>query len=53
VHRLDGGGTGGHGAGHLRTQPRRFVFSDRRAAVREGLLVGGGPGRAAAEKGEP
>jgi hypothetical protein len=26
VHRLDGGATGGHGAGRLRTQPRRFVF---------------------------
>ncbi len=43
VDRLDGGGTGSHGAGRLRTQPRRFVFSARRAAVREGVLVGGGP----------
>ena len=27
MDRLDEGGTGGHGAGRLRTQPRRFVFS--------------------------
>ena len=45
MHRLDGGGTGGHGAGRLHTQPRRFVFSGRRAAVREGVLIGDGPGK--------
>ena len=27
MNRLDGGGTGGHGAGGLRTQPRRFLFA--------------------------
>ncbi len=46
VDRLGGGETGGHGAGRLRTQPRRFVFSGRRAAAREGKLMGGaGKGR--------
>jgi hypothetical protein len=34
-----------HGAGRLRTQPRRFVFPGRRAAVREGMRMGGGPGK--------
>jgi hypothetical protein len=38
VDRLDRGVTGGHGAGRLHTQPRRFVFS---ASGRDGRASNG------------
>ena len=38
VDRQDGGGTGGRGAGGLRTEPRRFVFQRRQAMVLGAIL---------------